>query len=226
MTRHKTFKLRVRERMTKTGESYTAARRMLIADGDRPVERAADFTPPVSEAKVVASTGRGWQEWFAALDAWEATRRGHTEIARWLREEHAVDSWYAQSITVGYEQARGLRAPGEHANGFAIGATKTMAVPVERLFAAFVDEVERKGLLPDAVLRLRTATAHRSARFDWEDGETRVNIGFDDLGPDKSRVSVSHERLPDADTAAEMKTWWRGRLVALKSELEGSRTDA
>ena len=31
MTRQKTFKHRVRARMAKTGESYTAARRMLIA---------------------------------------------------------------------------------------------------------------------------------------------------------------------------------------------------
>ena len=47
------------------------------------------------------------------LDGWEAASRSHTEIARWLREEHGVDGWYSQSITVGYERARGLRAPGE-----------------------------------------------------------------------------------------------------------------
>lgn len=48
MTRQKTFKRRVRERMAKTSESYTAARRMLVAEGDRPDQnhpevRAADL---------------------------------------------------------------------------------------------------------------------------------------------------------------------------------------
>ncbi len=32
MTQQKTFKRRVRARMAKTGESYTAARRQLLAD--------------------------------------------------------------------------------------------------------------------------------------------------------------------------------------------------
>ena len=47
-------------------------------------------------------------------------------------------------------------------------------------------------------------------------------VGFDGLGEAKSRVALSHERLPDADSAAEMKTWWRERLAALKSQLEGA----
>jgi hypothetical protein len=38
-------------------------------------------------------------------------------------------------------------------------------------------------------------------------------------------VGLAHERLPDADTADEMKTWWRERLTALKSQLEGGEAD-
>ncbi len=51
-------------------------------------------------------------------------------------------------------------------------------------------------------------------------------MGFEDAGESKSRVALSHERLPDADTAEEMKAWWRQRLVALKSQLEGGEADA
>jgi len=209
MTRQKTFKRRVRERMTKTGESYTAARRVLIAQGDRP--ESAQFEPPVAEERVVAATGRGWQAWFELLDGCEAASRSHTEIARWLREQQGVEGWYSQSIAVGYERARGLRVPGERPDGFAVSASRTIAVPVERLFEAFANEE----------LRVRTARSPRSTRYDWEDGSTRVIVGFDDLGEAKSRVALSHERLPDADAAAEMKTWWRARLTGLKSQLEG-----
>jgi uncharacterized protein YndB with AHSA1/START domain len=112
------------------------------------------------------------------------------------------------------------RAPGEHAEGFAVTASRTIAVPVERLFAAFEDPELRERLLPGADLRTRTATAPKSARYDWEDGSTRVIVGFEDLGESKSRVALSHERLPDADTAEGMKAWWRERLTALKERLE------
>jgi hypothetical protein len=221
MTRQKTFKRRVRQRMAKTGESYTAARRMLIAQGDRPDAPIPEFEPPVADETVVAATGRGWQAWFEALDAWGAATRSHTEIARWLREEQGVEGWYSQSITVGYERARGLRAPGERPDGFAVGVSRTIAVPVQELFDAFTDESLRERWLPGADLRVRTATAPRTARYDWEDGSTRVIVGFEDMGEAKSRVAVSHERLPDADAADEMKSWWRERLTALKTQLEG-----
>src|SRR5918996_704357 len=213
MTKQKTFKRRVRERMTKTGESYTAARRMLIAGGARPEAAVADFVPPMADERIMEATGRGWQAWFGTLDEWGAPSHTHTEIARWLREEHGVDGWYAQSITVGYERARGLRAPGEHADGFAISAQRTVAVPVERLFSAFDDEAIRERWLPGAEMRVRTATAPKSARYDWEDGSTRVIVGFERVDEAKSRVAISHERLPDAETAEEMKSWWRERLI-------------
>ena len=225
MTRQKTFKRRIRERMRKTGESYTAARRMLIAAGHRPEAATAKFEPPVANERVIEVTGRGWQAWFDVLDEWGAARRTHAEIARWLREEHGVAGWYSQSIAVGYERARGLRAPGEHADGFAVTASKTVAVPVERLFDAFDDRALLERWLPGADLRLRTATAPKSARYDWEDGSTRVIVGFDDLGETKSRVALSHERLPDADTADGMKTWSRERLTVLKPLLEGGGQD-
>ncbi|MGZ4183097.1 MAG: hypothetical protein ACXVUL_20740 [Solirubrobacteraceae bacterium] len=79
-------------------------------------------------------------------------------------------------------------------------------------------------MLPGADLRIRTSSPGRSARFDWEDGETRVNVGFVAAGDDKSRVALLHDRLPDADSATEMKSRWRDRLAALKSQLERGET--
>ena len=91
MTRQKTFKRKVRARMQKTGESYTAARRRLIAAGERPEVEAPDFEPPMSDDAMRERTGRGWDEWFALLDAWEAASRPHPDVARWLRDEHGVE---------------------------------------------------------------------------------------------------------------------------------------
>ena len=69
-------------------------------------------------------------------------------------------------------------------------------------------------------LRERTAVAPRSVRFDWGDGETRVNVFFDAKGEAKSSASVLHERLPDGEEAERMKAFWRERVGTLKEVLE------
>lgn len=225
MTSQKSFKSRVRARMDKTGESYTTARRHLLAK-TAPASPATPAPQGImgqqgSDAPLRERTGRGWGEWFALLDAWEATARTHTEIARWLADEHQVDGWWAQTITVGYEQARGLRAPGQGRDGyFTASGSRTVAVAVDRLFEAFADESIRQRWLPDATIRVRTATAPRSLRADWADGPTRIVVGFTARGDAKAQVALAHEKLTDADAAARMKAYWRERLAALKALLE------
>ena len=75
MTTQKTFKRRVRDRMAKTGESYTAARRQLIAAGDQPDPGTPTYETVVSDEKMLEATGRRHEEWFAILDAWGGTER-------------------------------------------------------------------------------------------------------------------------------------------------------
>ncbi len=125
-----------------------------------------------------------------------------------------------------YERARGLRVVGERSDGFAVTAQRTVAVPVERLFDAFVDHSLRGRWLPEDELSERTATKPKSVRFDWADGETRVNVTFLEKGDANSTVAVEHARLADAGEAERMKAFWRERLTALKSQLEGGEIDA
>ena len=223
MTEDRTFKRRVRQRMSKTGESYTAARRQVAQKRDRiaaATARLATAEPLFSDEAIKQGTGKGWEEWFVVLDAWGARERTHTEIARYVREELGVDGWWAQGVTVGYERARGMRMKYQHADGFSISATKTVAVPIDVLFESFVDARARRRWLTDGEMRLRTSQPGISARFDWEDGSTRVNVGFIDKGPSKSSVAVEHSRLPDADEAELAKAMWKKRLAELKAYLE------
>jgi uncharacterized protein YndB with AHSA1/START domain len=220
MTRHRSFKRLVRARMEKTGESYTAARARLLA-AEEPTE-VAEPTLATSDDAIRDRTGRGWEEWFDLLDDWGAAERPHREVARWVAEQQGVDplAWGAQAVTFSYERTRGLRAAGEHADGFAITATKTVAVPVDRLYDAFVDEALRAKWLPDDELRVRTATKPKSARFDWGDGDTRVNVTFIAKGEAKSTAALQHARLPDAQEAERMKAFWRDGVATLKDVLE------
>lgn len=53
----------------------------------------------------------------------------HKDIALWLRENHIESGWWSQMVTVGYEQARGLRQKHEKPTGFDVGRSKTFPVP-------------------------------------------------------------------------------------------------
>jgi hypothetical protein len=167
------------------------------------------------------ATGRTRAEWFAALDAWGAPGRPYREIADWLTGEHDLSRWWAQKLIVEYEQERGLRPPGMRPNGtFEVSASKTVEVPVERLFGAFVDSRQRRKWLTEGRMSLRASEPGRSASFDWNEGSTRVNVSFLDKGRSKSTVAVLHGRLTDARRAQSTKAMWRERLVELKSFLE------
>jgi hypothetical protein len=86
----------------------------------------------VGDQKMLDATGRTPDEWFALLDAEGATAWTHTQIAAWLRERHGSPPWWNQAITVRYEQARGMRAPGQKANGtFTATATRVVDGPAK-----------------------------------------------------------------------------------------------
>ena len=111
MTTHKTLKRRVRARMAKTGERYAAARRNVLAAPEVPSAEppAPSAPPPVSDDAVRSATGKGWDEWFAILDAAGAVAWKHPDIARWVAGEFGISGWWAQSVTVGFERARGCQ---------------------------------------------------------------------------------------------------------------------
>jgi len=233
MPTQKIFKGRVRARMTKTGESYTAARRQLLRKAAEPEEPslvapAPTAAPVPSDAFLVAddsmrrATGKGHAEWFALLDAWDATDHNHTEIARWLSETHEISGWWTQNVTVAYERARGMRARHQMADGFSVSVTRTIAVDPERAVAAFTSAPLRRRWLRDAPMRQRPTRAALSARFDWSDPASRVAVTVVPKGAGKCIVAVAHERLPDAEAGERLKAAWRGWLGELKAVLERS----
>lgn len=224
MTTNKSFKERVRSRAEKTGESYTAARRQLI---ERSETEALKRSTPKTVARTKTSdetleknTGKTWSAWLLLLDRWGAKNKKHGEIAGWLSEEHGVDGWWAQHLTVAYEQERGMRAPGQRADGkFSVSASKTVAVDVASLFDAFLDGSKRERWLGEHDLNVRTSRSGKSMTADWE-GSTRLAIGFQAKGDNKSQVALAHEKITTAQEADELKMFWKKRMLLLKKLLE------
>ena len=219
MTTQKTLKRRVRARAAQTGESYTAARSQLLRKADAPASDSRELTGMTDEA-MQRGSGKTIGEWLDILDAWGATERRHPEIARWLVSEHGIGGWWAQSVTVGYERARGMRALHQDPDGFSVSVAKTISATPERVSDAFTDASFRAQWLPDAPITVRTANRGRSARFDWGDPSSLCGYTLFPKGETKTQIGFGHEKLPDAAVADRLRAMWRERLTALKGLLE------
>jgi hypothetical protein len=220
----KDFKRLVRGRMQKTGESYTAARAQLRKQ--KPVTSAAPRPaqyPAIagkSDALIKERTGCTWERWVKALDRAKAHTWPHREIAKYVMEKYKIPGWWAQTVTVGYERIKGLRTVGQRRDGsFEANISKTLPVPLERLYHAFHDARARSRWLPGVDLAVRKATLNKSMRITWSD-RTSLEILFTSKGPGKSQVALQHGKLPDRDTSARIKQYWTERLTALEDLLK------
>ena len=68
---------------------------------------------------------------------------------------------------------------------------------------------------------IRKATAGKSLRITWVDGESNLDVQFYDKGNGRCQVTIEHARLKNATQAAKMKAHWGEQLDKLKSLLEG-----
>jgi uncharacterized protein YndB with AHSA1/START domain len=177
----------------------------------------------VGAAAVMRATGRAWNEWLTVLDRAGARTLAHKDIAMLLSRKFGVPDWWSQMVTVGYEQARGLRAAGERADGFAANASRTVDTRLARLYDAWSDTATRSRWLLDAPVEVRRSTDGKSMRLTWTPGDSRVEVTFAAKGLGKSQVAVEHAKLASARAAKTQKAYWAAALQRLKTLLEAKR---
>jgi hypothetical protein len=231
MPTNKDFKRLVRGRMRKTGEAYTTARAHLLKQKPRPAGSTSTSPQPTDYAKLAGRsdailkerTGCTWERWVKALDRTKAYTWTHREIAKHVQERYKVSSWWAQTVTVGYERIKGLRAVGQRRDGsFEANKSRTFPVPLARLYQAFDDPRVRARWLPNVEVTVRTATREKSMRITWPD-RTSLEVGFIARGNGKSQVALQHSKLPEKTAATRMKEYWTERLDDLASVLTSTR---
>lgn len=236
---NKDFKRLVRRRMQKTGEAYTTARIKLLQRNMMSPEsevRSPELnlaTPPasvlptptyaklagMSDAAIKAKTGCTWERWVRSLDSHKAYAWPHAKIAEFVHTKYKVGDWWTQTVTVGYERIKGLRAIGQRRDG-AYEATKSKIFPVSvsRLYQAWYKPKSRAAWLGESKLVVRTARTNRSLRITWPD-ETSVEVMFYSKPGDKSQVTIAHRKLSDRAMSNQMKAFWTERLAALAETL-------
>lgn len=221
----KDFKRLVRGRMQKTGESYTAARSTLLK---KPSPRSPASTPAsldyaklagMSDAAIRAKSGCTWEGWVKVLDKVGAHAWPHREIAECVHTRFKIGEWWCQTVAVGYERIHGLREIGQRRSGeYEATRSKTIAVPVEKIYRAFTDARVRNRWLPGVKLTIRKAVPNKSVRITWDD-DTSVEVWLISKGDAKASAQISHRKLVSKEDSARRKAYWGERLDALATLL-------
>jgi len=178
----------------------------------------------IGDEAVRSKTGRDWEGWFAFFDGRSAAEMTHRERADLLRKE-GLSGWWAQMVTVGWEQARGLREVHETKEGYSATVSRTLPATADRAFEAWTRETFRRSWLADAPLEITTSTRPRSIRIALGEDGTRVDVEIGGKGRGKCRVAVEHRKLADADAVARRKKYWADALERLKHRLSEEETD-
>jgi hypothetical protein len=236
MPTNKDFKRLVRARMQKTGEAYTAARANLLKR--TPAPSITEPVPPVaappamkaakpnyaelagmSDAAIKKATGCDWEKWVFVLDYMGAQDWSHRAIADYVHTQYKVKDWWTQTVTVGYERIKGLRAIGQRRDGgYEANKSKTLHASAAAVFKAFAHARMRKQWLPDAKATVKKATPNKSVRMLWDDG-TPVEVWIVPKGGKKTAAQVQHRKLASREDADTRKKYWDERLSALAEVL-------
>ena len=193
----------------------------------------------VSSESVREATGRGWREWLEALDAAGAADWGHQEIVAYLERAHPEVSsgWWRQSITVGYEQARGKRVVGQTADtGFQVGVQRSVVATVTQVWELITsrpelwlgegvcvsfDQGEQYEVPPGhgalgASGEVRVIKPGDRLRMTWQPADwpapATLQLTLSKSGSGKAAIHIHLEKLPDADTREAMRKYWREAL--------------
>lgn len=222
MISQQNLKRRVRDRMTRTGERYAEARRRVqqrapdeaagAAGGRRP--HAAE--PETGEDAVLEATGRGWDDWCDLIDAWPGHDESHGAVVDHLQQIHGLTSWWAQSVTVGWERITGRRLPYQQADGrFAAARTKTVTVDGAALRQLLLDADGREALFAGLSTELRSRPTSKNVRVAMEEGVAEIAI--QPRGNGRVRVAVLHGALPSHTVVPAWQEYWSAWLEALDS---------
>jgi hypothetical protein len=177
-----------------------------------------------SDETAMAKTGKKWAEWFSILDKAGARKMKHSEIGRFLYENHKVSMWWMQTIATAYEQKHGLRKTYETCTGdFSSSVSRTIACGVGKIYSAWQDAKGRRSWLKDDSLEISSGRPNKTLRGAWDGNKSRVEIRFTPKGPAKTQVVVDHMKMDTSKQAIAMKTFWSENLERLRHFAEAYR---
>jgi len=166
------------------------------------------------------ATNRTWAEWLAFMDNIDAKNLDHYQIATQVLAEldGQMDNpaWWAQSVTVAYEQDSGRRLPGQRPDGtFQTSVSKTTRLGMAELmdkwvtFAATDQEVV--GLIAGEVW-----VSGAENRITWRvraKDDSAIVVMSEPKANGRASIIAQHMGLLTNELNNEAKAKWQGILT-------------
>lgn len=200
-------------------------------------------TPEFTDANAREKTGKTSKQWFALLDDFGGIDKGRRELVNHMYSTHKLDEWWATTLVVEYERAKGALEKDGKPRGYSICSTKTVAASLERVFAAFGDakdldrwlgartrvEFQDGGTLQNGDgdrATFQRIRPNKDLRLVWEHPQrasgSQVEVLFADKGADKTGITLNHTRIQSRRHADELRAGWGAAFEQLKQHLEGA----
>ncbi len=189
----------------------------------------------ISDQAVLDATGKTPQDWYSSIQNTAYAGATHKEIARYLHEENGLSFWWAQTVTVLYEQYIGRRVLGQTADqGFQVGVSKTFYKPLDQLWTLLFEGPGIDLFLPgvqqlepgdageaeegiDYEVKVLEPLSHIRLRWKlslWSRPST-LQIRLSPKSVDRCTVTFHHEGLRDEKVRQQMREHWREKLESL-----------
>lgn len=170
----------------------------------------------ISDKVLKEKTGKGWEEWINILDKDKAIEMNHKEMATHLCNKYKVDSWYAQTISNGYEKEKGLRVKHEKATGdFEISKTKVFNIEHSKLFDLVKNLIEKDFF---GHVEITTLNENKNIRLK---GSDKNSFSFDFYNKEnKTQLVIQQFKIKDSNEAEEMKKFWSNKLKELEEKIK------
>lgn len=174
---------------------------------------------PANTSAFADKTGRSWEGWLEFLEEIGARELSHKEIARRIVETGDASGWWAQGITVAYEQHIGRRQPGQRADGrHEVSVSRTVARTLDEAMAAWTSIADRLEMA-DAVDFAGEADISASDKWRYwrralADG-TRVVVTVGEKSGGKATIALTHEKLAEPEDIERWRTYWKAALGTL-----------
>ncbi|GAA3599183.1 hypothetical protein GCM10022198_24330 [Klugiella xanthotipulae] len=200
-----------------------------------PVDRLSLYTVGMAQSSripaIERATERDWDDWLAFLDNIGASDLSHAEIAQAvftrLNGSPANSGWWAQGVTIAYEQHIGRRIPGQSSAGdYAVSVTKTVSGTIEEGRERWLAFVRGRAEFGDVAITSGPTQSESEKWRYWrcglEDG-TRVTVSFTpkaaaaqaagEGAPAKSLLAVNHTKLESIDEVEHWRALWKAVLA-------------
>lgn len=173
---------------------------------------------PKNKEALKTGSGITWDRWLTFLEPHRELN--HTDMAKVVYAEimrvgnSKSPEWWAQGVTVAYEQHIGRRQVGQQCDGkFSVTVTRTVPGDMDAALVlwreAMHDVRDIDGVDVMGEPRITSSDKWRYWKVDLADGSrVNVNIQTKPTG-DKSMLAINHDKLSSADDVERLRAYWK-----------------